>query len=284
MPNYYVFPYPTKCATSNFSRGAFCLPFGQDCSVQDDDILNEDNVWNLKLCQSDQPYCGPIAAGDTLSFQTKFPGDSVNPDSSGIGVEIQNPTGGTISSDRGSIVSEECAGFNDDNVYQSFSLDTTYIDTQADTFKVQFSDGSDAVSSESYCFVDDCDNTVLLESEYDDRNDCYGNTYGECGYTNSIRLFAEIVDRGGSINKTYVGTKSRKTEVSIPYEVRLTKAVPPYIKDIILKQILPGDRVLVDGQEVMIDNFQIRNLVQKGNMFIFSIPFTWNCKSGSLNC
>ena len=125
MPNYFVFPYPTKCATSNFSRGVFCLPFGQDCSTQDDDILNENKVWNLRLCQSDQPYCTPVVAGDSLSFQTKFPGDSEAPDSSGVGVEIQNPSGGVIDDTRGSILSAECAGFNGDNVYQSFQLDTT---------------------------------------------------------------------------------------------------------------------------------------------------------------
>ena len=285
MPNYFVFPYPTKCATTNFSSGTFCLPFGQDCTVQEDDILNDNKPWNLTLCQSDTPYCTPVVAGDTLSFQTKFPGDAESPDSSGVGVEILNAAGGVIDDTRSSIVDEECAGFNGDNVYQSFSLDTEYIATQADSFRIGFDEGGQSVSSESFCFVDECSpNTVLLESEYEDRNDCYGNSYGDCGYSNSLRVYAEIVDRGGSITKTYVGTKSRKTEIKVPYEVVLTKPVPPHIKDQILKQILPGDIVKVDGQEVMIDSFDIQNVIQKGNMFKFSIPFTWTCKTGSLNC
>lgn len=285
MPNYHVFPYPTKCATSNFSRGVFCLPFGQDCTTQDDDILNEDKPWNLRLCQSDVPYCTPVAAGDNISFQTRFPGDPDAPDSSGVGVNIQNPDGSVISSDRANIVGEECAGFNGDNVYQSFQLDTNFIATQADTFKVGFSEGGESVSSESFCFTDDCsENTVLLESEFENRNDCYGNTYGECGYSNSLRVYAEIMDRGGSINKTYVGKKARKTEINIPYEIRLTKPVPPHIKDRILKQILAGDVVKVDGQEIMVDSFTINNFIQKGNMFLFSIPFTWTCKSAALAC
>jgi len=247
--------------------------------------LNEDKPWNLRLCQSDQPYCTPVVAGDSLSFQTKFPGDSEAPISTGVGVELQNPSGGLIDNTRASILSAECAGFNGDNVYQSFQLDTTYIATQASSFKVGFDEGGQSVSSESFCFVDECDpGTVLLESEYDDRNDCYGNSYGECGYSNSLRVYAEIVDRGGSITKNYVGTKSRKTEIRVPYEVVLTKPVPPHIKDQILKQILPGDIVKVDGQEVMIDSFDIQNVIQKGNMFKFSIPFTWTCKTGSLSC
>src|SRR5690606_21889597 len=103
-----------------------------------------------------------------------------------------------------------------------------------------------SVSTDSYCFVDECDTaTVLLESEYEGKNDCYGNSYGECGYSNSLRVYADIMDRGGSIAKTYVGSKSRKTEVKVPYEIRLTKPVPPHIKDQILKQILPGDIVKV---------------------------------------
>lgn len=287
MPNYFVFPYPTKCATSNFSRGVFCLPFGQNCEVPEDDIVNNDTPWNLRLCQGDQPYCQPVMAGDNLSIQTKFSGDPDSPDSSGVSIDLTGPNGNIISQDRANLLSGECAGFNGNNTYQSFQLDTSFINTETSggDFRLGFSEGGQSVGTDSFCFVDECsDNTHVIRSEYDDRNDCYGNTYSEgCGYDNSMRVFGNIVDLGGQLTKVYVGKKARRTEITVPYELRLSKPVPPHIKDRILKQILPGDRVFIDDQEVMITELNITP-DRVGNMFRINIPFAWTCSTGVLNC
>lgn len=286
MANYFVFPMPSKCATSNYARSEFCIPMGQYCDVPDNDIINDDVPWNLQLCQTDVPYCIPVRAGDKLTIQTQFSGDPNNPDPyDGISVGIFSPTGEQIDGS-GNYISDACAGTTENNVFQTYEFDTDYLAGLNRSFKIGFTSDSGSVSTETYCFEDGCsDRSILLEGKFEGK-DCYGNDYrsGNCQYSNSLRVYGEIVDRGGGVTKTYFGKKARKTEVVVNYELVLTRPVPPRIKDRILKQILAGTEVLIDGTSVKIDNFQIQNMVRIGNMFKFSIPFSTTCKSGSLIC
>jgi len=286
MANYFTFPYPSKCGTSNFSQSEFCLPQGQYCDVPDNDIINDDLPWNLQLCQSDVPYCIPISPGDKLSIQTQFAGDPDNPDPfDGVTVGIYSPSGQLIDASN-AYISDACAGKSESSVYQTYQFDVDYLKQLGDTFRIGFSVDGKLTSTETYCFDDGCQlRSVLLEGKFEGV-DCYGNDYRnpDCEYSNSIRVYGEVVDRGGGIEKTYFGRKARKTEVFVNYELVLTKPVPPRIKDRILKQILAGSEVLIDGQSVRIDNFQIQNMIRVGNMFKFSIPFSTTCKTGSLLC
>ena len=286
MANYFTFPYPSKCGTSNFSQSEFCLPQGQYCDVPDNDIINNDLPWNLQLCQSDVPYCIPIRPGDKLSIQTQFAGDPDSPDPfDGVSVGIYSPSGQLIDASN-AYISDACAGKSESSVYQTYQFDVDYLKQLGDTFRIGFSVDGKLTSTETYCFDDGCQyNSVLLEGKFEGV-DCYGNDYrnSDCQYSNSIRVYGTVVDRGGGIEKTYFGRKSRKTEVFVNYELVLTKPVPPRIKDRILKQILAGSEVLIDGQSVRVDNFQIQNMIRVGNMFRFSIPFSTTCKTGSLLC
>lgn len=286
MANYFTFPYPSKCGTSNFSQSEFCLPQGQYCDVPGNDIINDDLPWNLQLCQSDVPYCIPIRPGDKLSIQTQFAGNPDNPDPfDGISVGIYSPSGQLIDGSN-AYISDACAGKSESSVYQTYQFDVDYLKQLGDTFRIGFSVDGKLTSTETYCFDDGCQSrSVLLEGKFEGV-DCYGNDYrnSDCQYSNSIRVYGTVVDRGGGIEKTYFGRKSRKTEVFVNYELVLTKPVPPRIKDRILKQILAGSEVLIDGQSVRVDNFQIQNMTRVGNMFRFSIPFSTTCKTGSLLC
>ena len=284
-----------------------------------DGILSGCNdVWNCNLCQTDSVYFIPVIETRKFHIQTQFVdffnADEENPVSgfgSWITVELYNAANNTLlSSNVSEFTSRHGVGWTGQNSYQILEIDpSSVIFDGIDCFYFQLTANENGAGSgptprvvtlcsEQYRFSGPCDVTQVLRGIYPDQTfDCLGNFYGPglswtgsgvpIIYRNDILIDAEFIIRGDSITKQIVGVSSKRTnnrraisvEVKSTTELLLVKPVAPFMKNVVMKQILSAQLVRINGNNYDLEEYSLDNLYRDSRMFLFNVPLTENCNS-----
>lgn len=296
--NNYVLILPQRCLTLESRTGLICLPEKQLClDIPTDGFLVEcGQAWNCTRCASDGIYHHPFFGGDKIQIQFPF-FDSYNPNPenpiNGFGPFVRVRFMGDVSgvlTDLSLFASRSMVAHGCGKSYQIIEIDTTLFPDCVWSLEVATytPDGnqSQRICTQEFGRVSNCDDTIVVSSDYSGK-DCFGNCYGEpdaytgdlIQYDNTIRLYGYFKNEGGSFTKTI--SNGRKTSISLQetFTLQLGKKIPPYVKNILLKQILSGDVVYVDGEDYRVDSFTISNEIESGRMFLFAVEVFKECES-----
>jgi hypothetical protein len=307
----YAFSQLTEvCRDTGGFFDKYCLPVKVDCECTWlEGILTEcDDKWNCNLCDVDQKYFSPFVRGDKIMIQTAF-FDRYNEERQNptagfdewILVELCDSDGNVLSASVQNIASRYWVGWACGKSYQTIEIDTS-LDIFPECWSLRFTvlqeQGFDCESfcngvcvqpsesevQEVICTQDFqevlCDeDTFLIESSYgstDCGNHCYQEPEAWAGsesfaYTNKWRFYGYLLDESIRIEKQKTGNKHRYVEVQEFYRLVIYGLAPPYVKNILVKQILAGMDVKINGEDYMIDNFTLQNEINFNNMFKFDV-------------
>lgn len=261
----------------------------------------EGDQWNCNLCQSDRVFFTPVDDGYPFHIQTQFL-DQYNTDpaapTDGWGTwmtaKLYDSEGNLISSDYTTFASNWVIGWSGEHSYQILEIDPgAAIFAGVDCFQIVLESnilagGLEELVTEQFKFLEACDKSVRLESGYPEI-DCFNNYYaipevwlgsGDTPllYSNRIIVKGELVDTGASYEKTI--SNNRVQSVDVRNFVRLYHADPwpPFMKNIISRQILPGSNILANEEPYELDTFSVVNLLTDTNMFIFYVDLQEVCE------
>lgn len=284
---------PQSCVSLGGTAYTLCLPIRELCEGEGNGgtVVPIGQAFNCDICPPDTSYMIPYKKGDIIHLQTRY-FDSYNADpqrpASGFGSFIiaTITDGKTRTPITTGMVAYGCG-----TSFQVLEIDTSTIPLTSWTveYEVRNADGSVRVTAQSqeYCEVStaDCENTLLIQG-VGKGQDCFGNCYEEpdaftgqeITYNNSMRFWANIKDVGGNFDKSQTSGGYFSTTTYENYRLVMRRKVPPFVKNILLKQLLAAPIVLVNGESYSIDSFSVDNQVQSGSMFFFGVDLVRECK------
>ena len=286
---------PKTCTNLGGKAYRLCLPPRNLCedvneSGNDTLITEIGKHWNCNTCQADAKYSIPYVKGDVIHLQTQFY-DSHNADrknpTAGFGFMMDAVvTDGTTRIPMSGMVAYGC-GRN----FQITVIDTSALnlDCWAVEFTVYNGDGSvrRTAQSQEYARISDteCRETVLIRGE--GRGiDCFGNCYDNPDafagdlvvYNNAMRFWGSVYDTGGNFDKPAYTSDYFGSESTTTYRMALSRKIPPFAKNVLLRQLMKAPKVTIDGERYDLESFSVDNQVSKGRMFLFGVDLERKCK------
>ena len=219
-------------------------------------------------------------------FTDLYNTDPTNPTSgwgnpSFIKAELFNYDGNFISEDHTTFASRYLVGWNGKSSYQLLELDTALIAQDCFYVRITAYDSDDdqvgQVCTQEFA-KSQCTDLIELEGMYD-TFDGLGNYYGSPNafvgngsfkYTNKLKVHAYIHDDGGSVKATSFNSNRVISEITHTYKFVLTRQVPPFVKNLILKVFFPAKTLYFSGEIYKVpDDFSIENQYRDSRMFFF---------------
>ena len=287
---------PESCTSLGGLAYQLCLPTKKFCDPENTSgsVVPIGTGFNCNVCAPDTSYFIPYKSGDVIHIQTQY-FDSYN-------VNRKNPTNGfgtfidaVITDGVARIpITTGMVAYGCGKSFQTLEIDTTSLalDTWTVEYTVNNADGSPRLlaQSQEYCKVSDldCRNTMLIQGKGKGQ-DCFGNCYSEpeaytgqlIEYNNQMRFFGSVKDTGGTFDKPESSGGFFSATTFENYRLFLGKKVPPFVKNVLLKQLLAAPTTIVDGEEFTIDSFSVDNQVKTGRMFLFGVDLVRECGGGS---
>lgn len=303
MPdNLYIVPQSETFADAMSHTRRDCTIKRVDCTpTPTETILHDGEFWNCNLCQTDSPYFLPWVEDMKFMVQTLF-SDNVNPDP-------ENPVDGW-----GTVVKAELYDASDDSLVSGTITDfasrylvgwdgtQTYQLIEIDTSKAAFDDltcfyvklselDSEAatvrsLSTQVFSRLAACSEAVKVEGRYN-TYDCFGFYYGApvayvgtgiFAYSNALYFEAEIVPGADNFTKTAFSGRVVAAEVVRADTLALTRALPPWAKTTLIRQILAAPKVYVNSEYYELENFTPENKLSGTRMFLFDVPLEQVCE------
>ncbi|MEM9526086.1 MAG: hypothetical protein AAGA31_05715, partial [Bacteroidota bacterium] len=91
-------------------------------------------------------------------------------------------------------------------------------------------------------------------------------------------FWGSIKDVGGNFDKEDISGDYFSTTTFENYRLVLGRKIPPFVKNVLLKQLLAAPTTLIDGESYTIDSFTVDNQTKTGSMFFFGVDLTRECK------
>lgn len=140
--------------------------------------------------------------------------------------------------------------------------------------------------------IEACEPTILIQSKRS-TTDCFGYCYGQpdsyegdlIEYNNQIRVHGFIkTDIGFSNTISNVDSSGNLSEEIRESRRLVFRKMPPFMKNIVMSQILTGGEICVDGIEYKLDNVEVVNERQVGHMWQFGVDIYTCCVISDTNC
>lgn len=293
MTEYYNIANPS-CVDLNSQVTEICFT-KRDCSPTSELLLKAcDKLNNCTLCQGQAAYFIPYQEGNTIDFQLREldtgNADITNPVTGWgdwITAEICDDTGTTINTAIDSFTSDYLVGYKESS-YQLIRVDTT---TLPDCWSLKVIIGDKELCSEPFRKVHPKEDVLCISSDYEG-SDCDMNYYGapdafagtnEFVYNNQICICGVLQREPGALTRTQTSNKLAAIEFRENYSFRLSQPIPLYMNDYLLKILLGGDTIRVNGEEFQIESFAPDNLATNG-MFLYSLTLYKECDNNAGNC
>ena len=300
--NNHVLLTANGCVNLDSQLMEVCLPVKESCRrTPTDGLLSEcGNAWNCATCPSDNRFGVPFVRGDKIQLQTLFydsyngnPKQPTNGWGSFVKAEFTGNISGTITN-LAAFASRKMVAYGCGRSYQIIEIDTALFPDTCWNVELtaydQSNNPTDQVCSQEFEVFDNCGgqvDSVLIRGNYTAK-DCFGHCYGEpdaylgdlIEYDNTRRFRGYIKASGGSFTKT-VTSAGKVTKVTLQEEftLQLGQRIPPFYSNILLKELLPGDTVTVDGEDYTIETFSISNQVERGRMMLYSVTLFRQCEN-----
>lgn len=296
MPTHTILPQ--SCTSLGGVAYNLCLPPRRLCESGADGASTPTNAtlislqgehWNCNTCQADEKYNIPYVKGDVIHIQTRFfdgyNTDRTNPTSGFGSFIVAVITDGVTRIPVTGMVAYGCRGS-----FQIVEIDTASI--ALDCWVVEYSIYTvgdvlrRTAQSQEYGMVsaDECQSTILVRGQ-GRGTDCFGNCYevpdayvGDLiSYNNAMRFWGSVHDVGGSFEKSDISGEYFASDVIAPYKLSLHRKIPPFAKNVLLRQLLYAPITIIDGETYNLESFSIDNQVKKGRMFLFSVELERKC-------
>ena len=136
-----------------------------------------------------------------------------------------------------------------------------------------------------------CEPTILIKGKI--QKDCFGYCYGlpdeHLGdlieYDNSIRLHGFIRnDIAFNIPSSSVDSVGSTTREIRELQRLVFRKMPPFMKNILMNQILSGSEICVDGVDYKLEGVEVSNERRIGNMWQFGLDVYTCCTISESNC
>lgn len=314
MPSILYQNIGSACTNLGMAGMEFCVPAVVNCNATCTDfiITDLDGLWNCNFCQNESVYVHKYSPGAKIMVQTLFH-DYYNPQpytlNGGWGEFVKatlcDANGAPISTNHAAFASRWMVAWNTSGMGQSFQileLDTALIDALVtdgcwNLLIESFDSGGmqkDMYYTQHFKKNWTCDDLVTMKGDWGN-TDCCGNFYdtGASGtniidktdeghirfaYSNQLEFDAVFFDTGGGFSKTVFSSKKRTSvEITRNYIFRVRDFVPPWVKNVIVEQMLAARVVTIDGVEYTIDEFAVQAESKKGRMFAFSAVLSGVC-------
>lgn len=247
-----------------------CLPEIVNCDPNPYDGLIGDceNNWNNTLCQSDLCFSMPVFRGDKIQLQTiwRKPVDEETEFADWVQVKLYNNNGDLISDDLTDFLSKYGGFTSPRGDYQLYEIDTslpafdgvdcwhieitTFVEGEGGRLIKNFA------CSQDFCFIADCDSYPMFKPEIK-AFDGFGYYYGEpvtwtdnnFKFQPQYRIHGEVLLKGAESQKIVTGDSVSLLSVREVYHVDVLDWVAPYFLKLLVKTILAGKYVYVDGEK-----------------------------------
>lgn len=281
-----------------------CLPDIVNCDPNPYDGLIGDceNNWNNTLCQQDLCFSMPVARGDKLQFQTTWK-KKVDPDDvfdSWIKVKLYS-NGELVSDVPGDFLSRYGGFTSPKGDYQVYEIDTSlpaFEEVNCFHLEIQTftgSDGGDIIENygctQDFCFIQDCDEYPLFKPEIK-AFDGFGYYYGDpVTYTDQnfkfapeYRIHGQVLLKGAESQKVVTGDSVSLLSVREVYHVDVLDWTAPYFLKLLVKTILAGKYVYVDGEKFETSDQTITRTNKGSRNLAISFNLYKNVEAKEINC
>lgn len=238
----------------------FCTPDGGDPTRNPDgnpNFIDCEDKWNNNLCKGDKCFFMPYVAEDPINiFAAGILGI--------VSVDVVQLDGTALPVPATVLISTGANG----------SYITVTVPDGNPCFTIKVTDPRGTYCQQmDYKFVN-CEGTIRIRGMYNDgETDCFNAVYP---FDNTIRLEGYLVrGKGDQIEKTEFGDSYSKRELESRYTLILTELVPPYVHDILAKQILLGNTIRIETEpdkwyELKTENsFELASDDIKSQMFYY---------------
>lgn len=270
------------------STDSCCITFElciDDCAKTVEDGLLDCN-WTP--CQEEKCYENPYVIGDVFTFQTQEINNYTGLYSDWIEANIYDQDGTLIRAVDNVMVALGVRGNMCGIDVQTIEVDTSDL---TGCWYLEFTIGV-GESLKEFCTplfkeVEPCDDTVWVESV--NTTDCWNKCYvtpnfyqgtNSITYSNGFRIFAKMVKGLGSVAKEVFNNEVASKTVTGTDTLVMTEFTPPYVGRKLIKQVLAGDEVYVDGVEYSFDG-DATVVATLGTMTLLEFNLTDECTTQS---
>lgn len=304
MADYYTVPNSLSTTEMGSYARKVCFPLKVNCSPTCGLFLKGINdFYNCTYERPDYKYLNPYIDGDKLFFVTRFKDEyNSEPTNPLIGwgqfmkAEIIDFSGAVVPAyaDFSSFASRYLVGHSGSFSYQLIEIDTNLI--QFDNFRVRFSAYNisnvltEELYSEPFQKQVSCENLTLISSTYTGV-DCCGNYYGLpatddgwvgnelFSFSNQLRIPAKLYRETGTVAYEKFNNNTTESTFVTPYTLRLSRPVPLYVSDWILRIVFSGQDKFINGDNYLVDDLSPDNKKEKGTMQLYDIEVYNTCEN-----